>query len=565
MFQRVFTWRWSAPGSQAAFHLDFAELERVWDAERERHRAELDADRDLEGDALQLDVPYPMPDTPDHRGGKVDRTPPQLSLLMGVFPENATRLEMKTGHELDDPEKLARRLEWVFKHRGRPEGLSPDDYGAQRELTVARSLSWAFFEQCKDTPAVPVCWREKFANAAIVLGYLLWARNLGRAGVTMSAKNWAAVLPGRIIGKPCSIATVWRHLQFLERAGYLIRLRRWKPGLGGRPVALAKNWYGLGPRALADLEGSTVGRPEVTVARAVARVKRRHLRAEGRRLGVDLLAGYAFPALHEFTEQILDTWTAAQAHDEARVAAWRAGEVPTDWSPIAQRPSWVFELASDELEVFDALAAGDPESSDRSQEAASSANATGDVHVEGDHLILEPLGPELERSPDDVGIAEVRRLLRGANKEEHRKIVPGVTARARTSQGGHRGSVARHHRPIPSPGRETFAERCATSRAGAVGCVSRRDSREQPPAIPIASSDVPPQGCEKSIRTGPQARDAAARRARDCERQKPAGASGPQNGPLTAEVTVINGCQIQDRNLARLLLDLANVRGFVVT
>ena len=567
LFQRVFTWRWNAPQNQAAFHLDYAELERVWEEERATHRAELDEDRDLEGDVAQLDVPYPGLGRVDkegrpQRGGRIDRQPPQLSLLAGCCPppERATRLSLETGYEDASSEQLAERLGWVFKHRGRPEGLSHADYAAQRELTVARSIGWAFLEKCKDLPSVPVIWSAKFGAAALILGYLLWSRSLGRAGLTASGKNWRAVLPGRRPGEPLAMSTVWAWLQRLERAGYLIRLRRWKPGINGRPVALTANWYGLGPRALADLAGGAVDRPEVTIQRQRARVRRRHLRAEGRRRGVDLLAGYAFPSLPEYAAQVLDAWTNAQRNDDARVRAWRAGTMPSDWSATARRPSFVFDLAADEVVVFDRLSVV-------ATDAAEPVELSAVEHPEGlsselDGEVFEPLEPELERRTNGNEIAEVRRLLQGASEEQDRQFMPGITGRTGGARGSHKRGVARPQQPIPAPGRRTFAARCASASPGALGCVSGRSSREPPPAIPIRSTDAPPLGCETSIRNGPEAGGAAARRARDNERDRPATARGPLIEPVSADETVFP--EVQDRRLAALLVGLANVRGFVV-
>lgn len=568
LFQRVFTWRWNAPKNQEAFALDFAELERVWEDERAAHRAELDADRDLEGDVAQLDVPYPGlgrvdKDGRPQRGGKIDREPPQLSLLVGCCPppEKATRLALETGYEDATSEQLAQRLDWVFKHRGRPEGLSRADYAAQRELTVARSIGWAFLEHCKDLPSIPVIWSAKFGSAALILGYLLWGRSLGRAGLTASGKNWRAVLPGRTPGEPLAMSTVWAWLQRLERAGYLIRLRRWKPGINGRPVALTANWYGLGPRALADLAGGAVDRPEVTIQRQRARVKRRHLRAEGRRRGVDLLAGYSFPTLPEYAAQVLDAWTAAQQRDEARARAWKAGIVPSDWSGAARRPSFVFDLAADELDQFERLGVV-------ATDAAEAVELSAVEHPEGlsselDCEVFDPLEPELERGPNDDGIAEVRRLLRRAREEEDSKIQPGSTGGARTGRGGHRPGVARPRPSIPAPGRQTFEARCANARPGGTGCVSGRDSRDRPPAIPIRLMDAPPLGCETNIRNGPEAGGAAARKSRDNERDKPAQARGPLTEAVSAETTAF--LEVQDRRLAGLLVELAKARGFVVS
>lgn len=326
-FQRVFFWRWRAPEGQTVFTLHVPELERTYEEARAKYEEDLDRDEDLEPPPQQT-LPYPGL---GQHGGNYGREQPQLSLLVACTPPKPTRLDVDTGWGDASPAVLAKRLEQVASHTGRPKGLSPGDYAAQREWTIARSLSWEFFENCVELPGAPVVWRDRYGDAAQVLGFLLWARRLGRHGVTLSGPQWATVLH-------VGIATVWRWMRRLEQAGLLIRLHRWKPGRGKRPVALTGNWYGLGPVALATI--AELEAPQNSVKKARLRVRRLALRAQQRREGRQLLRGYAYPDQDEWVAAQLRGTERGLRRDEERWTDFQAGVAPSDFT-TTHVPSFV--------------------------------------------------------------------------------------------------------------------------------------------------------------------------------------------------------------------------------
>lgn len=326
-FQSVFFWRWQSPAGQMAFTLHVRELERSYQEAQQDLEDTLDRDEDIQPPGQQQ-FPYPGL---DQIGGNYGREQPQLSLLAACLPPQPTRLDIDTGWGDADVVSLAERLGFVAKHTGRPKGLSPSDYAAQREWTIARSLSFEFFLNCQELPSAPVVWRDRFGDAAVILGFLLWARRLGRHGITLSGPQWATVLG-------VGIATVWRYLRALEQAGMLIRMHRWKPGKGKRPVALTGNWYGFGPAALATL--AELEKPQDAVKKARLRLRRRHLRAKQRREGRQLLRGYAYPPQEEWLAQQLASTEQGLRRDEARWVDFQAGIAPSDFTSTVV-PSFV--------------------------------------------------------------------------------------------------------------------------------------------------------------------------------------------------------------------------------
>lgn len=552
--QRVFTWRWTSPDNQQTFELDVAELERVFEEQRAELRRELDLDRDLEGPCVpQLDVPYAGEGSgPGGRGGRyVDaqgrvRQPPQLDLLARCAPPQPTRLELETGFEDAPPVELARRVGYVFKHRGRPKGLSPADYGAQREFTIARSLTWSFFENCREIPGVPVVWREKFDGAARVLALLLWARRLGRHGFTLSGPEAEAVLD---IG----IATWWRYVKTLEKAGYLIRLRRWKPGRHG-PVALAANWYGFGPRALDELE--ELEEPKPVMQRARRRVRRKHRRAEGRRRGIELLPGYSFPTLAAFVGQTIDGWRAAQKRDAERWAAFQAGIAPVDFT-TARAPSFVFTLADDCAQLRNLAAVLDSEPADVVELAAPEQIGRVAEEVVGGQGVNEGQPTQAERSPESVGGSSGGGFLLGSQEQITGELRPGLTARTRR----HRRSVVRPPRSITTPGNKAFAERCANSQIGGVPAVALRDRRSTPSEIPISPRIGAPERREKNLRTGPEAASTSPPRLEREPGLRSPTAEGPPGEAKTAADTVLSG--VMDPRLRAVCANLARAIGVI--
>lgn len=515
-FQRTWAFRWICPNSQTVFTVDYHELERVHDAARAELREELEKDTDLESPLPQLALPYPGL---GQRGGRCDRKPPQLTLLADCVAPRPTRIEeLETGWEDATTEALAQRVLWATKHRGRPSGLSPEDYGAQREWTVARSLTWQFFANCRELPGVPVVWRDRFGEAARPLGFLLWARRLGRHGITLSGPQWAAVLG-------VSIATVWRYLQRLERAGYLIRMRRWKPGRGGLPVALAANWYGLGPQALATL--AALEEPAAAVARARLKVRRKHLRAEGRRRGVALVAGETFPALEEYLDLSLRACVLARSREAERYTAFLAGDVPEDFA-TAPLPTFVLEVGSlaggVELDQLDG-----PDVVDLLSEETMVDPLNHEASLEVEGL------PELSAHPpgECVKLQDRPRLV--APRDRSRRRRHGVVVPARPPVDHSPGQKA-------APGRAAFGERAATPardnsdlRAG----VFSRDPRLTGAAIPISVRDGSPLGVIKPERTGPQARGEGPPLASPARRQPPTAAHGLPAGSDFAGADVL--------------------------
>ncbi len=565
LLQRVFTWRWTAPEDQETFELDFAELERVWNEQRDDLRAELDADRDLEGPTPQLDMPYPGL---GQRGGRyVDdredvRKPPQLELLERCCPPSPTRLELETGFEAASPLRLAERIHWAFWHRGRPTGLSPADYAAQKELTVARSLTWSFFENCREMPGVPVPWREKFGDAAQVLGFLLWARRLGRWGMTLSGPQGCAVLD---IG----IATWWRYVQKLERAGYLIRLRRWKPGKVA-PVALAANWYALGPRALDDL--AALEDPKPVMRRARQRVRRQHRRAEGRRRGLDLLPGYSYPDVRTFARLSIAAWQAARVRDVKRWEDFQAGIPPIDFTTAA-RPSFVFLVDEDvqqlrplasvdgpELELVDAL-------DDLPCDLGSAAGADDGLEEEVVHVAAV----DVREIATEAAFADVREddaepdarragpLQRLADLPENPLDLR--RRRLRRVRHAHGGCVAPNGAPIIGPGRKSFEARCANSQPGGVGAVTGRDSRASVSAIPISPRIGVPEGEGKEFKDWPQASGARPPKPPPEHGSPPATASGPPGEPGSTAANVLS--EVKDPRLRALCAQLGRIIGAI--
>lgn len=485
--QRVWPFRWVSPTSQTVFQIDFAELERVHDEAREQHDQALAAE--FEPPIEQVDLPYPgigrlTADGRPQRGGRIDRKPPELTLLAGCAAPHGTRLEIPTGYEDATDAKLAQRVIWAVNHRGRPGGLRPDDYAAQRELTVARSLTWAFFKNCVELPGAPIAWQQRFGGAATILGFLLWARRLGRSGITASGPQWAAILPGRIPGKGCAVSTVWAWMQLLERRGYLIRLRRYKPGRGGNPVALTANWYALGPRALADL--GEVRRPTAIIRRRRAAIRRRHLAAEGRRRGVNLLKGGSFPTVEVFAEETLAAYELAQVRDEARVDAFRRGEAPADFT-VAQLPAFVIQLGE--------LASPAPVNSTPAPGRTSFEARTGRTR--------RPRPPRATPAP-----ASTRARMAPAQQAPQREPV------ARSEQEDRERAVSRIHGEQP---------------------ITRSVS------YPIRLSDEPPLECLKTLRTGPGARGTSPPPASPEQHRSPTATHGPLIGPDSTAKPVFHG------------------------
>lgn len=532
--------------------MDYLELERVHDAARAELREELERDTDLESPLPQLALPYPGL---GQRGGRCDRKPPQLTLLVDCAAPQPTRIEeLETGWEDAPTEALAQRVLWATKHRGRPSGLSPEDYGAQREWTVARSLTWQFFQNCRELPSAPIVWRDRFGDAAVVLGFLRWARRLGRHGITLSGPQWASVLG-------VSVPTVWRYLQRLERAGYLIRMRRWKPGRGGLPVALAANWYGLGPQALATL--AALDEPASAVARARLKVRRKHLRAEGRRRGVPLVAGETFPPLEEYLDLALRACVLARTKDAERYTAFLAGDVPEDYT-TAPLPTFVLEVGSlaespqvelDGPDIIDVQCHEAPEPVELAALEVAVALA-GELNHRGlgvDQELPKVLPQELERGVGLDGQLVPPHEQEFGHTPERRAVGAGIRARLVGPRGdSHAGRHARLvARRMPfdqcptreaTPGRGAFEARAAHPsadnsdlRAG----VFSRDLRSAAPAIPISPRDGSPLGVLKPKRTGPQARDEAALRASPEPRQPPATAQGLLAGSDSAGADVL--------------------------
>lgn len=554
LFQRVFTWRWTAPDNQQVFELDFAELERVWTEQREALRDELDADHDLEGPSPpQLDIPYPGL---GQRGGRyVDkndkvRQPPQLELLARCAPPQLTRIEaLETGFEDVSSEELARRLHFVFQHRGRPKGLSPADYGAQREWTVARSLTWSFFESCSEIPGVPVAWREMFGDAAQVLALALWARRLGRVGFTLSGPQGCTVLD-------TSIASWWRWVQTLERAGYLIRLRRWKPGKVG-PVASTSNWYGLGPKALADLE--RLADPKPVMRRGRQRLRRQHRRAEGRRRGLDLLPGYKFPSLAAFVGLTLSAYQAAQTRDAQRWADFQAGIPPSDFT-TASAPTFIIPLEElDQLRRLGSIVDAEPA---EAVELATRENFVGVLEeVIADQGVDEVLEPLAETRSDGREVAPVRGLVIGAEEQVTGQLEPGLARRTRERRRVHRRGVVRPPGPITPPGQKAFEARCATSQSGGVGAVTGRDTRERSSEIPISQRIGAPERREKNLRTGPPSGASGPPQPPREPADRPATGSGPPGEPGSTAATVLSG--VMDPRLREMCAKLGRVLGVI--
>lgn len=484
--QRVWPFRWVSPTSQTVFQLDFAELERVHETAKEQHDQALERELD-EPPVEQVDLPYPGIGRLDaqgrpQRGGRIDRKPPELSLLAGCAAPHRTRLELETGWEDATSAALAQRVIWAVNHRGRPGGMRPEDYAAQRELTVARSLTWGFFKGCVELPGAPIAWQQRFGGAAVVLGFLLWARRLGRDGITASGPQWASILPGRTPGKGCALSTVWAHMQALERAGYLIRLRRYKPGRGGNPVALTANWYALGPRALADLEATR--RPGPIVKRRRAAIRRRHLLTEGRRRNVNLLAGTSFPTVEEFAAETLAAFELAQVRDEVRLAALVAGEAPDDFT-TARLPTFVVQLG----ELAPAL--------DPVTETPAPGRASFEARTRRPR-------PSRAASPPPPAPPRVPTAQQPAQRE------PVTRAKEENSQ----STVGGIH------GREPTI---------------RRDS------YPIRPSDEPPLEGLKHSRTGPPARVKSPSPASPAPRHSPSGTRGPLIRPDSTVEPVFHG------------------------
>ncbi len=557
-FQRVFAWRFDCNDVQTSFLLDFAELERIWTQDAAELRSELDADHDIAPPQVAQAELYPGL---GQTGGRYDRRPPQLQLIADAHPpaEQRTRLELDTGFADASPEQLAALVGFAFLHRGRPAtqqhpgGLSSYDYAAQRELTVARSLTWDFFAACRELPSAPVVWREMWGDAADVLGFLLWARRLGRAGITLSGPQWAAVLG-------VSEATVWRYLQRLERGGYLIRLRRYKPGLNGRPVALTSNWYAFGPAALASLR--QLDAPEAAVKRARLRVKRRHLRALGRRRGVDLLRGYQWPSRAAYAAQVCTGYLAARDRDRERWQLFQEGIAPVDFT-TSYRPGFVFELEP-----------GDP------LERRLVGGELVEVVDQGDVSVIEVSDAGRPAPAPDAGsVAEVsidreRRIAGRENRQRHARrserrgddrgqrrageVGEEVNDAADTRRGrAHDGCVA----PPPGPiTMSAFFRRCADARSGAVGAVSRRESRGE---ITISQMDGPPlERAERIKGLAPGARDTGPPRAAAAPPARPATDGGPLEGTKNAKAAVLLAGL--DPRLRAAALALAQAAGFEV-
>lgn len=559
-FQRVFAWRFDCSDTQTSFLLDFAELERIWTQDAAELRTELDADHDIAPPQVAQAATYPGL---GQTGGRYDRRPPQLQLIADAHPpaEQQTRLELETGFEDASPEQLAALVGFAFLHRGRPAtqqhpgGLSSHDYAAQRELTVARSLTWDFFVNCRELPSAPIVWREMWGDAADVLGFLLWARRLGRVGITLSGPQWAAVLG-------VSEATVWRYLQRLERGGYLIRLRRYKPGLNGRPVALTSNWYAFGPAALASLR--QLDAPEPSVKRARLRVKRRHLRALGRRRGVDLLRGYQWPSRAAYAAQVCTGYLAARDRDRERWQLFQEGIAPVDFA-TSFRPGFVFELEP-----------GDP------LEHRLVGGELVEVVDQGDVSVVEVSHTRRPAPAPDVGrVAEFRvdrerRIARRENRQRHARASErgGDDRGQRRGAGVHGGEevddaadarrcVAHDEGVAPPPGPITmtaFFRRCADAHPGALGAVTRRESRRE---ITISRWDGPPlERAERVKGLAPGARDTGPPRVAAAPPSQPAADGGPLEGVKTAKTAVLLAGL--DPRLRAAALALAQVNGLEV-
>lgn len=563
-FQRVFAWRFDCSDVQTSFLLDFAELERIWTQDAGELRAELDADHDIARPQPAQAELYPGL---GQTGGRYDRRPPQLTLIADAHPpaEQRTRLDLDTGFADATPEQLAALVGFAYLHRGRPAterhpgGLSSYDYAAQRELTVARSLTWDFFAACRELPSAPVVWREQWGDAADVLGFLLWARRLGRVGITLSGPQWATVLD-------VSEATVWRFMQKLERGGFLIRLRRYKPGLNGRPVALASNWYAFGPAALASLR--ELDAPEAAVKRARLRVKRRHLRALGRRRGVDLLRGYQWPSRAAYAAQVCTGYLAARDRDRERWELFEQGIAPVDFT-TAYRPGFVFELEpGDPLErrlvggelvevvdqgdvsVVEVLDAGRPA-------PAPDAGRVAEVRLDRERRIARR-----EHRQRDARPSERRGDDRGQRREVRGRGV-GLGEEVNDAADARRGRVAHGGCVAPAPGPITmtaFFRRCADARPGGVGAVTQRESRGE---ITISGRDGPPlERAERIKGLAPGARDTGPPRKAAAPPGPPATGAGPLEGAKTSKAAVLLAGL--DPRLRAAALALAQVKGFEV-
>lgn len=486
-FQRVFFWRWRAPEGQTTFTLHIPELERVYQEAQAELAEELDRDDDLQPAPQQV-LPYPGL---QQIGGNYGRSQPQQALLVACAPPVPSRLDIDTGWGDASVEELAKRLGFVAKHTGRPKGLSPDDYAAQREWTIARSLSWEFFLNCQELPSAPVIWRDRFGDSATVLGFLLWARRLGRHGVTLSGPQWATILG-------VGIATVWRYLRTLERAGMLIRMHRWKPGRGARPTALTGNWYGFGPVALETLK--ELEAPKDAVKKARLRLRRRHLRAKQRREGRQLLRGYAYPPQEEWLAQTLAATDRGLRRDDQRWADFQAGLPPTDYTSTVV-PSFVVTW---EYSYSGEFAAGDTVH----VAVADDELPTTELVVEGREDRLEaskgePLGGPKHPTKEDGNLTpdSIQRLQRSTdltNKERN---------------------LATPLRPSPEIVLESAGQgegRPQARLAGHVGYVAEDPPTDQPsareprhgfkkggPEIPISQRDGAPEEGLKPERTGP--------------------------------------------------------------
>ncbi len=157
-------------------------------------------------------------------------------------PESVTRV--CDVAQLSTAELAERVAVWVHRHRRR--GLSDLDLACQREWS-ARALGVGYFYGRSFRPWLPmelvgVCGPRRAPVREMVLAALSLSLVKGRNGICIGAPD-----AEMLWGIPAS--TWWACIAWLEKAGLLVRMRRFKNNdvKGQAPVHLCPNWYGPGP------------------------------------------------------------------------------------------------------------------------------------------------------------------------------------------------------------------------------------------------------------------------------------------------------------------------------
>lgn len=203
-------------------------------------------------ESVEAELQQPLPFS-EARGGACEYEPPASALLAGRRPGSTRRKEISDVPEdvarLSDA-ALARRLYWVWQHRGRGasgEGLGEHDAAIQAEWTEARAAGFGLLRELVIAPShrfIELAGGRRALTRRMVLQLLMVVDAQGWNGFCLSAAQAEDLGYG-------SPAAWWRSIAWLEQQGLLVRLRRYKAGTGNRPVDLTVNWYGPGPKLLA--------------------------------------------------------------------------------------------------------------------------------------------------------------------------------------------------------------------------------------------------------------------------------------------------------------------------